>query len=106
MQVVLSFKVPVVRRQSYPTVDDRRENSRDPTVAVLVEAGRCPCGGRSCVVPWCRSWSRRVSHSCTVKKLVEIPVRVCVETVRKTALFRTVPRQVVTVLQAVAACGE
>ena len=44
------FKVPVVRRQSYPTVDDRRENSRDPTVAVLVQAGRCPCCGRSCVV--------------------------------------------------------
>ena len=30
---------------------------------------------------------------CIVEKIVEIPVRVCVETVRKTALFRTVSRQ-------------
>ena len=37
------------------------------------EDGRCPCCGRSFVVPWCRSWLRRVSHSCVVENFVEIP---------------------------------
>ena len=38
------------------------------------------------MVPWCRTWLRRVSHSCIVEKLVEIPEsKDCVETVQKTA---------------------
>ena len=50
------------------------------------EDGRCPCCGRSCVVPWFRLWSIRVSHSCVVENLVEVPeIRAFVETVQKTA---------------------
>ena len=65
-----AFKVPGVRRQTVLSHSCRalRKPSRSHSCRSR-EDGRCPCCGRSCVVPW---WSRRVSHSCIVEKLVEI----------------------------------
>ena len=64
------FKVPVVKRQSFPTVAEK--TFEIPQLQYVIY-GRCPCCGRSCVVPRCRSWLRRVSHSCVVENLIENP---------------------------------